>query len=245
MKFYVGFDDTDVLGSEIGTGKLVRSLEQKLPAGARMWGVVRHQLLVDERIPATSHNSSACAIVDADGAGLLDAIRNAAIKHIEEAALEGSDPGLCIARVDAVPRTVVEFGLSCTHSIETQKQAMRTANDGLIHLSGHGGTNDGIIGALAAVGLTAHGWSGRLIERGGLRNLPDPVPVSELLANEITPIDIGRDSVNVPPDALIYTSGWPRPRFCGGRAVLPIRLHEGRWISLGAKRDKTRPVETK
>lgn len=241
MKFYVGFDDTDVLGADIGTGKLVRYFEQKLPAGARMWGVVRHQLLIDERIPSTSHNSSACAIIEADATVSLDQLRDAAIKHIEEMALPGSDPGLCIAPEGAVLQSVIEFALSCTHSIETQKRAQAVAAASSIHLSGHGGTNDGIIGALAAVGLTAHGWTGRLIGRGGLRNLPNPVSVAELSANEITPIDIGRDATNVPPNAMINTNGWPRPRFCGGRAVLPVRFEQGRWTSLDKKRDKTIP----
>ena len=60
---------------------------------------------------------------------------------------------------------------TCFIDIEAAKKA---------HLSGHGGTNDGIIGAAAAVGLTACGWSGRFIEFGKLRNLPGEVLVSEL-----------------------------------------------------------------
>lgn len=240
MKFYVGFDDTDILGAEIGTGKLVRHFARKLPAGARMWGVIRHQLLIDERIPSTSHNSSACAIIESDGGVSVEQLRDAAAQHIKEMALQGSDPGLCVACVEAVRPSVVEFGLSCTHSIETQKRAIAVAAESAIHLSGHGGTNDGIIGALAAVGLTAHGWSGRLIERGGLRNLPNPVSVSELAANEITPIDIGRDATNIPPEAMINTNGWPRPRFCGGRAVLPVQFANELWSSLGEKREKSK-----
>ena len=64
MRVYVGFDDTDTHDSEYGTGKLVRRFERMLPEGCNLWGVVRQQLLFDERIPYTSHNSSACAIVD-------------------------------------------------------------------------------------------------------------------------------------------------------------------------------------
>jgi hypothetical protein len=47
-----------------GTGKIARRFEDIMPEGCRMWGVVRQQLLVDERIPYTSHNSSACVVVD-------------------------------------------------------------------------------------------------------------------------------------------------------------------------------------
>ena len=64
MRVYIGFDDTDILGSDIGTGKLARRFEKLLPADCRVWGVVRQQLLVDPAIPYTSHNSSACVVID-------------------------------------------------------------------------------------------------------------------------------------------------------------------------------------
>ena len=63
MKVYIGFDDTDTVDSEMGTGKLVRRFEALLPEGCSLWGVVRQQLLVDDRIPYTSHNSAACGVV--------------------------------------------------------------------------------------------------------------------------------------------------------------------------------------
>jgi hypothetical protein len=63
MPDYIGFDDTDILGAEVGTEKPVRRFEALLPEDCRLWGVVRRQLLVDARIPYTSHNSSACAVV--------------------------------------------------------------------------------------------------------------------------------------------------------------------------------------
>ena len=48
---------------------------------------------------------------------------------------------------------LIAFGQRCTEKIVTQREALEAAKE--IHLSGHGGTNDGIIGAAAAVGLTA------------------------------------------------------------------------------------------
>jgi hypothetical protein len=36
-----------------------------LPYPCRLWGVVRQQLLLDDSIPYTTHNSSACAILEA------------------------------------------------------------------------------------------------------------------------------------------------------------------------------------
>jgi len=163
MRAYIGFDDTDILGAAMGTGKLVRRFEALLPEGCRLWGVVRQQLLVDPRIPYTSHNSSACAVVDFGDPALKGEVVARAVAHIEKQSCEGSDPGLCLAcEGDAALKDLAELGLACTARIVSQGEALRAATG--VHLSGHGGTCDGIIGAAAAVGLTAAGWSGRFIE---------------------------------------------------------------------------------
>jgi len=163
MRAYIGFDDTDMLGAAMGTGKLVRRFEALLPEGCRVWGVVRQQLLVDPRIPYTSHNSSACAVVDFGDPALKEEMLARAAAHIEKQSSEGSDPGLCLAcEGDAALADLADLGLACTARIVSKDEALRAATG--IHLSGHGGTCDGIIGAAAAVGLTAAGWSGRFIE---------------------------------------------------------------------------------
>lgn len=71
MRIYVGFDDTDTIDAERGTGKLARWFEQAIPEGGRLWGVVRQQLLLDPGIPYTSHNSSACAVIDCDDRAMM------------------------------------------------------------------------------------------------------------------------------------------------------------------------------
>ena len=50
MRVYIGFDDTDVLNSDFGTGKLARRFEKLIPGECRVWGVVRQQLLADPAI---------------------------------------------------------------------------------------------------------------------------------------------------------------------------------------------------
>lgn len=235
MKVYLGFDDTDVLGAAIGTGRLVRMYEDKLPEGTRLWGVLRHQLLVDERIPYTSHNSPACAVVEVDDAGIVPELIDRAIAHIGEFASPGSDPGLCVAREDAAFAAAIDFGLACTNSIRTQDEAMTAAKTCGIHLSGHGGTNDGIIGATAAVGLSVYGWSGRFIEFGRLREMPSPIRAEQLLAYGIQPVSLDRDASVIPPDAVITSNGWLSPRLWGGRPVQPVQLENGCWTTLGKR----------
>ena len=69
MHYLIGIDDTDNLETR-GTGHRVRQLADWLAENhlADSKGITRHQLLVDPRIPYTSHNSSACLSVDIENA---------------------------------------------------------------------------------------------------------------------------------------------------------------------------------
>ncbi len=122
-----------------------------------------------------------------------------------------------------------------------QKDAMKAARN--IHLSGHGGTFDGIIGAAAAVGLTAHGWSGRFIEYGKLRHIPNKVSVADLEKHNINVVSLDRDGQCPAPGDFVNTKGWLRPRLWGKEAVLPvIPIEPGMWESLGEKRRKNADI---
>jgi len=221
MRIYIGFDDTDNITADRGTGKLARWFEKELPEGCRMEGVVRQQLLVDERIPYTSHNSSACVIIDAPDASSVASLTDRAVEHLKRYSLEGSDPGLCIAcDGNGSLANLIAFGRTCTSRVVTQREALEAASKS--HLSGHGGTNDGIIGAAAAVGLTASGWSGRFIEYGNLRKLPDPIQILELERSNIVVVSNDRDARVPSPEDIVHTNGWLRPRLWGRRAVLLV-----------------------
>ena len=127
MRIYVGFDDTDTIDADRGTGKLARWFEQAIPEGGRLWGVVRQQLLLDPGIPYTSHNSSACAVIECEErAPMIDLIIEKAIAHIDKYALPGSDPGLCVVSdVDPCLPDLKRFGIACTQGIVTQKDALK------------------------------------------------------------------------------------------------------------------------
>ena len=221
MRIYIGFDDTDTIDSDRGTGKLARWFENELPQGHRLWGVVRQQLLLDNSISYTTHNSSACAIVEASDRSMVEQIISRAAAHIKRHFIDGSDPGLCIAYEGhpALAR-LIHFGRLCSTKVVSQKDAMEAAEG--VHLSGHGGTNDGIIGAAAAVGLTAYGWGGRFIEFGGLRDLPEKVYVSDLERLGVTVVSIDRDAQLPALEDMVNTKGWLRPRLWAGKPVLPV-----------------------
>jgi tRNA(Ile2) C34 agmatinyltransferase TiaS len=234
MRVFICFDDTDNEEAEYGTGKLARWFEKVLPEGCVLWGVLRQQLLVHPDIPYTSHNSSACVVVETTGPVPLDPLIELAIKHIDQYALPGSDPGLCVALEQGDLADLMEFGNLCTRQIMTQNQAMKAASKW--HLSGHGGTQDGIIGAAAAVGLTASGWAGRFIEFQQLRKFEDPIRVRGLEQKGIRVIAHDRDAKRPGPDDWVHTQGWLRPRLLGHVPVLIVQEQaKGIWQSLGKK----------
>jgi len=236
MRIYVGFDDTDTHDSDYGTGKLARRFENVLTEGCKLWGVVRQQLLVDERIPYTSHNSSACAIVDLASPSLMNELVSKAIDHIEQESTEGSDPGLCIvSENDPALERLISLGRLCTARVMTQHEVLQATNG--THISGHGGTNDGIVGAAAAVGLTASGWCGRFIEFGRLRELSRMITVAELERFGIHVVSLDRSTMVPDRDDMVNTKGWLRPRLWGFKPVLPV-LPAGKklWESIGEKK---------
>jgi tRNA(Ile2) C34 agmatinyltransferase TiaS len=242
MRVYVGFDDTDTVDADRGTGKLARWFEQELPEGCLLWGVVRQQLLIDPAIPYTSHNSAAVAVVDVPDASYLGSIATRAAQHIEKHAISGSDPGLCVAAEgNGNLSNLIEFGKLCATRVVTKTDAVRAAAH--VFLSGHGGTHDGIIGAAAGVGLTASGWSGRFIEFKKLRNFPELVRVADLEGAGIVVVSVDRDAPVPGQDDMVDTNGWLRPRLWGARPTLPVTAAGKKlWQALASekRRDKNK-----
>ena len=166
---YLGIDDTDVADSR-GTNQLARLLVAALAADYRCLRIVRHQLLEDPRVPCTTKNGSASITLEPLGRTVLDDLAGRLRDLMLSWYVEGSDPGLCIT--SSVPTSVVEFGYRAKCEFISQKDAHEVACRHEIFLEGLGGTCDGVIGALAAVGLAATGDDGRIVQ---LAQWPDNV----------------------------------------------------------------------
>jgi hypothetical protein len=185
MNVFVAIDDTDNLETQ-GTGHLAERIAQRIEANE--WGsrsyITRHQLFVHPDVPYTSHNSSMCFVAEL-GAAVLDAFILEAASILERESAVGSDPGLCVASADRVrePADLVEFGRRAKRAVVNQAEAYDLARRFGVHLSGHGGTGGGVIGALAGVGLRIGGNDGRV--RGGLEiaNVNGVAIVHDILAN--------------------------------------------------------------
>ena len=174
----VGFDDTDVADSR-GTNQLARGVVRELSGQWHCLRIVRHQLLDDPRVPCTTKNGSASITLQqrgksvrsltgegvtaeqAETASLLDGCR----RLMRDWFVAGSDPGLCLLSGNCPPE-VVEWGQRCQREFVTRDDAFALAAETGLHLESLGGTEDGVIGALAAVGLASTENDGRIVQLG-------------------------------------------------------------------------------
>jgi hypothetical protein len=172
MQILVSIDDTDNLTSR-GTGHVASFIASELEA--KGWGrsgfVTRHQLFVHPDIPYTSHNSAMCFSADIREDALDRVVAHAAEILGRESA-EGSDPGLCVAVVERLEcrDELATFGRQAKSRVISRDEAFSLAGRCGMHLSEHGGSGQGVIGAVAAVALRLSGNDGRL--RGRLRLEP-------------------------------------------------------------------------
>ncbi|HHX73934.1 MAG TPA: hypothetical protein GX699_03420 [Firmicutes bacterium] len=163
MHLYICIDDTDTRET-IGTGKLAaRLIETIEKQGFGTCGAItRHQLYVHPDVPYTSHNSAMCFPAEIESTFLEPLISHCG-KFLEEHSAAGSDPGLCVVVTERLtaPDRLIAFGKLAKTAVLQKKDAYTVARELNIHLSEHGGTGQGVIGALAGTGLRLTGNDGR------------------------------------------------------------------------------------
>jgi len=194
MNYLIAIDDTDMPGTK-GTGWLAQEMGQEMIANGMgaISPISRHQLFVHEDVPFTSHNSSMCFEFSCT-CGEMDRVTAFMIKYLESRSIPGSDPGLCILplagedepgsrsglKPEFDPSPLIRFGCRAKKEVLTKDQAYGLAQDLGIHLTEHGGTGQGVVGALAGIGLRLSGNDGRYRGWYHLGQPGDVVPVDRL-----------------------------------------------------------------
>jgi hypothetical protein len=223
---FVGLDDTDTLESR-GTGHLARHIAVSLSDDYRVFGVTRHQLLLDPRIPCTKKNSCAAIALESNGNHDLDYLKETVQRLMLGAFEPGSDPGLCIA--SSVPQAISEFGQRAQRQIVTRAEAEALAARHQVSLVGLGGDCSGVIGALAAVGLAASGEDGRYVSVGRSRELSGLQPVATIMQAGVAAVrTVDGHSVS---EGLVQTDKL-RPARRGGRPVAVVEWCHDHWQPL-------------
>ncbi|WP_075589925.1 hypothetical protein [Labilibacter marinus] len=238
MIFYVAFDDTDTIDCGRGTGKLARWFGDIIPAECKQTMVVRQQLLHSPDVPMTSHNSSLCCVIEAPDESYRERLIKLGIAHIKNNFFEGSDPGFCVASENDDLSPLISFGIKCTGTKTSQAEAKEAAKG--VHLSGHGGTNDGIIGAVAAIGLTYYGESGRIVDYADIRELPQITSAAILRERGIHIMSTNRHAEFIPDDHKIDNQNSLRPHLLGGRLTVPVTsIANDTWQTISVKKEYT------
>jgi len=228
----IGIDDTDIVGSR-GTNQLAREIVRTIASEWRCVWIVRHQLLDDPRVPYTSKNGSASIALeqrtatDANAASgneftpevreLLDTCRAVMRNWF----IDGSDPGLCLL-VGECPQPVIDWGERCKREFVSRDQATLIALQTGVHLESLGGTEDGMIGALAAVGLASRRNDGRIVQWGEWPDdLSNEQDVDVLTARNVWVCD--QKTGNEITSGTVNVGKHLRPNLRSGAAVLTVR----------------------
>lgn len=223
----VGIDDTDMLDTP-GTNQLARHLAVVLASDVRARRVLRHQLLQDPRVPCTRKNGCASILFEPFRSltceDLADRITTIMLDWIPV----GSDPGLCVVEADRIPQAVTDWGLQAQRELLTQSAARDLAAAHRILLRGLAGTEDGVIGALAAVGLMTTQNDGRVVHlegepgttlAGDLLDACGTLSIAEIHSRGIAEV---RDVATHQPitRGTVWVEKKLRPNFRSGRVVL-------------------------
>lgn len=245
MRIVISIDDTDNLESR-GTGEIASLIAEELQQ--RGWGscsyITRHQLFVHPDIPYTSHNSAMCFYADVKEEWLEPVVEYVS-EFLETESAAGSDPGLCVA-VPALMTSrneLIGFGRRAKREVVRMEEAYELAARLGVHLSQHGGTGQGVIGALAGAGLRMSGNDGRL---KGFLEFAQPyrmLRVAELLQHPVVDVVRSVTGEALRDEDLVALGEKPKTVLLEGESVLLVAPPqspscEARWQTLHRKQLK-------
>ena len=225
----IGIDDTDMpdIG---GTGNLARRIAAEVGdlGVGRSIGVTRHQFFEGPGVPKTSRNSAAAiAFTEVPSAAELF---TTVCRIVARESIPGSDPGVCMTS-GTVATSLVGFGRRAQIGLVDQEEAHRLAAAAGVELTGLGGTNDGVIGALGAAALRADGTDGRYVGLPGIREISGRIKVVDILKRTAISAVVDQNQTPLDQSGIINVGDWVRPRLIGGEPVL-VAKHDGEgWVN--------------
>ena len=228
---FVGIDDTDTLDTP-GTNQLARALAARVAHRCPCVRIIRHQLLEDPRVPCTSKNGSASLLFESEHPDDVEFLIRECRAGMRDWFVEGSDPGLCVA--PAVSNDIMNFGRTCQHELVDQRVARAVASKHDIFLEGLGGTEGGVIGALAAVGLAAGENDGRVVQIGRWPDDlsgPQEIPTLHERRVEVRRLDTDEPLTSGTVDVGKHL----RPNLRQGRTVLFVEPENSFWKAVRLK----------
>ena len=232
MKILICIDDTDNLDS-IGTGQLLEDICAVLEKEGLAKGgfVTRHQLFIHEDIEYTSHNSSMCCAAETDDAAAATEFARA---YLEAHAAEGSDPGICVLELREGDdyEKLKQFGRRAQTEVLKKADAYAVAEQyaEVMSLSEHGGTGDGVIGALAGVGLRLTGSDGRVKGKIRPKSGNEVLTVKEFCESYSVEQVVTEDGDKLGDDEQLHFSEAAKAVLMDNKVTLIALKGDGFWI---------------
>lgn len=164
FKTYIAIDDTDAIGYATSTGEICEEIREHIEHYyAKTTTITRHQLLLHEDIPYTSHNSSMCFSTSLSPREFED-VQKFIIDYVMMKSAPSSAPGICMGfEKDFYDLSgLITYGLDAKQKVLTKESAYAMAKKQNLFLKELKNRGDGIIGALAGVALRASGYDGRI-----------------------------------------------------------------------------------
>ena len=222
-RFVIGIDDTDDEDGR-GTSKLGREWAATIDAEGfgTTHGVTRHQLWQSPKIKATSHNRAVAIAVETERT-VLD-VEDHVVDFVRAQASSKANPAIGIlSRHTDMPHALA-WGRRAQQELLKLADAERYATESNVLLRALGGNRNGMIGALAAVGLHAGGKDGLFIQLAGIRELEGRVTAGQIRERSALEHVIDEDTgEELDRDDLVDSGDWVRPRMIEDEPVLLTR----------------------
>lgn len=228
----ISLDDTDEVGHPKSTGLLAEALRQRLIERAIPTRFVsRHQLLLDERINYTSHNSAMAFIASLTPREAEDFITEAERFLLKECAAS-AEPGIALAKRSEIREEsrLIAWGKRAKSDYLTKEKAHEEAKRAGVYLNELQGKGRGVIGALAGIALRLEGNEGRV--RGKFRLPEAGLSVEEILERGIAECMLEEGFRAVDPKARVKGGGNLKLIVRAGLATLLVRQESGIWRAL-------------
>lgn len=223
-KFTIGIDDTGYSDQHLTT-KLMRNwlsqmVEQSL---IHSEGITRHQLFESEKISSSYKNRSLAFTFNTSQSifeiedQLIDFIRTASSPH--------ANPAIAILSRHSDSLHALAFGRRCKNELLKLSDSEQYASESNVLLRGLGGNRNGMIGALAAVGLRAGGDDGIFVYINGLEYLTGDQSAGDIRNNSalqhIVDISSGEE---LDRDDMIKIDSYLRPKLINGDPTQYVQL---------------------
>ena len=227
MRFLIGLDDTDNPKTS-STGLLAQRMSLLLQDTGlgTLESITRHQLLLSPQVACTTRNSAICVTFEAEPAkrSELEMTCRSFILHEHSA---GADAGIALAAWGQITAEVFTWARLAKTRVLTRQEALDIARNSKIAITGLTGKGNGVIGALAAIGLRYRGDDGRFIWIHNINQMSGIYSYAKLMEiSSINRIETVRGRTPRPEDK-IQLNQWVRPILRQGLCVLLVEEERG------------------